>query len=368
MNTEFFTLDEIRRQPQLWEDTFERYKNQKNEIEKFIDDILEKYKKANVIFTGAGTSQYVGDTIFSYLKTQHKNLVFESIGTTSIVSSPEEFLRNEPTILVSFARSGNSPESVAAIEKAKETIDDLFQIVITCAENGALAKNSKNDDRAYLFLLDERTNDRGFAMTSSFSDMALAALLIFDKKSFEEKEKTVKSLIELGNEVVSKEDEIEEITKKYDYNRVVYVGSRAYTGLTREAQLKILELTAGEISTVFDSSMGLRHGPKSFINDKTAFFCFVSNNDYTRLYDVDIINEVKSDNIATLIKPISSKNLNLNEFKIKENSLEDAYQSIVYVVFAQFFAAYSAIKVGNDVDNPSKSGTVNRVVKGVTIH
>lgn len=367
MNTEFYTLDEIRDQANLWQDTYNRYEQNKEELNKFLKEIYDKHGKVRVIFTGAGTSQYVGDTILPELKNHSDKYEFFSIGTTDIVANPKEFLINEPTILVSFARSGNSPESVAACDKAEEEIDDLYQVVITCAEEGKLAQRSRKDDRAFLFLLNEKTNDRGFAMTSSFTDMSLAALLTFDKRDDKEKEEITKDIVNAAKDLISREEEIEAITQKYDYERVVYTGSGSLGGLTREAQLKILELTAGEIATVFDTSMGFRHGPKSFINDKTMFFNFVSNDDYTAQYDKDILNEVKSDEVAVSTMAITTRDLDFDSFKVNSKA-PDGYLAIVYIIFAQFFACYTAIKVGNDVDNPSKSHTVNRVVKGVTIH
>ncbi|MDO4594394.1 MAG: SIS domain-containing protein [Tissierellia bacterium] len=367
MNTEFYTLDEIRNQADLWEDTFNRYLDLKEELDQFLDDIYQKHGRVRVIFTGAGTSQYVGDTIYPELKNNNEKYDFYSIATTDIVSNPNEYLINEPTILVSFARSGNSPESVATVKKAYENIDDLYEVVITCAEEGKLAVNTRGNDKAFLFLLNEKTNDRGFAMTSSFTDMALAALLTFEDRLLEEKQEICEIIVDAARNVIKREEEIEEITKNYDYERVVYTGSGSLSGLSREAQLKILELTAGEIATVFDSSMGFRHGPKSFINNKTIFFNFVSKDEYTSQYDRDILNEVKNDEIATLTMAIGEKVGSIDSFEIEAN-VPDGYLSIVYIIFAQFFAAYTAIKVGNDVDHPSKSQTVNRVVKGVTIH
>lgn len=366
MNKNFVTMDEIRNQHKIWTDTFKNYKENAEKINDFLAKIKEKHQKVRVIFTGAGTSQYVGDTLLGYLKGK-TDFEFDSLATTEIVSAVDTYLKNEPTILVSFARSGNSPESVATCQKAKGKIDDLYQVVITCAKEGKLALNTENDPESLLFLINEKANDKGFAMTASFTNMVLAALLIFDDKSISEKEEIVNKLVNAAEDVIKREDEIRAISEKYDYNRVIYTGSAVFKALSQEAQLKILELTAGEIATLFDSSMGFRHGPKSFIDPKTIFFNFVSNDAYTRNYDLDILNEVRDDKIATLTMAISNTDLRMDNFKI-DLDLEDVYMSIVYVIFAQLFACYTAIKLDNDVDNPSRSHTVNRVVKGVIIH
>lgn len=371
MDKQFVTLDEIKQQPEMWKSTLDIVEKNGEKIEKFFKEIEDKYEEVEVIFTGAGTSDYVGNVIQPHLKGMNsKRYTFESIPTTDIVSNPYIFLENKPTILVSFARSGNSPESVGTVKLAEKCIDDLYQVVITCAEEGKLAVNAKNDENTLLILLDKRTNDKGFAMTSSFSSMALAALLIFDRAEHEAKRNYVDKMIKLGEEVKTRTDEIQKLVDN-EFDRIVYLGSGSLGKLTREAQLKILELTAGAITTCFDSSMGFRHGPKSFVNENTLVIDFVSNNTYTRQYDLDIVNEIKADGIAREVYPVyvSKEDLNLGGFRFEDGlDLPDVYLAIVFVMIAQFISLKTAIKVKNDVDNPSASGTVNRVVKGVTIH
>lgn len=46
---------------------------------------------------------------------------------------------------------------------------------------------------------------------------------------------------------------------------MIYLGSGVFGYLTKEARLRILELSAGQIATLFDTSMEFRHGPKSFV-------------------------------------------------------------------------------------------------------
>ena len=371
------TTKEIQQQPEIWGEVWESYQNQQQHILSFIDAIkAEATGKVRVIFTGAGTSAYVGDTIVPYLnKTgDRKTFTFESIATTDIVASPEDYLQEEEwTVLVSFARSGNSPESVAAIDVANKIVKDIRHITITCAADGLLAKAASHDENNLLVLMPERSNDQGFAMTGSFSCMTLAALLIFDQTSLEKKKNIVQAVIQLGSEVVGQESKLASIVDK-DFNRIVYLGSGSLAGLTREAQLKVLELTAGKITTMFDSSMGFRHGPKSFIDDQTIVFTFVNNNGYTRQYDLDILTEISHDQIALQTVAIA-QNMEEQEYKGSaihfNNSAEllpEGYLALPFAMVAQTISLLSAVKVGNTPDKPSASGTVNRVVKGVTIH
>lgn len=370
------TTNEIKQQPDLWKETYAIYKDKKESIKAFLKELEGKHTRIRVIFTGAGTSAYVGETILPYLKEKVNEDKWEllSIPTTSIVSNPYQFLKPDiPTLLVSFARSGNSPESVATVQLAQQIITELYQLTITCAPEGKLAKKAEGDEKNLLVLMPEKSNDQGFAMTGSFTCMTLTALLIFDNLAEETEQTVVNTIYKMGKSVIEREDFIQDIIDR-DFDRIIYLGSGSLEGLTREAQLKVLELTAGKVVTNFDSSLGFRHGPKSFVNDKSLVFLFVSNNEYTKKYDHDMLNELKADDIANYICAIEvngDKTFQGNSFLYDEpqaKELPDAYLALPYVMFGQTISLLASVKSGVRPDTPSPSGTVNRVVKGVTIH
>lgn len=359
-----YTYTEILNQADTWLEVYNLYEKRKNDIENFLKKVG---KDCKVIFTGAGTSEYVGNIALDYLKT-HGEFEFESVATTDLVSAPYlHFEKNQKTLLVSFARSGNSPESLAAVKLGKKLVDDFYNLPITCAKEGKLAQALKDDENSYVFLEPEITNDKGFAMTNSFSSMLLATLLIFDTKTQNKKE-IVEKISKLGKEIYNNLEEIENLVN-FDFNRVVYLGSGPLGKLTKEARLKILELTAGEVATIWESSMGFRHGPKSFVDENTLVISFVSSNPYTRLYDLDILDEIANDKIAKKIIGISNSKLDRDyELIFEEEGLDDVYLSLAYIIVAQIIALVTSLRVGNTPDNPSRTHTVNRVVKGVTIH
>ena len=369
------TTREIEQQPELWQQTWSIYQNNKTKITDFLNQINQKWGKVRVIYTGAGTSAYVGNTIMPYLQKNgdRKKYDFEAIDTTKIVSTPEDYLEKDtPTILVSFARSGNSPESVATVELAKKLVTNLYQIAITCAPEGHLAQDLEGDPTGLVLLMPEKSLDQGFAMTGSFSCMSLMALLVFDTLTDEKKEHIVNQIAQMGKSVIDREDEIQSLVD-VDFNRITYIGSGSLGGLAEETRLKILELTAGEVAALFDTSMGLRHGPKSFLDKKTIVFDFVSNNTYTRQYDLDILNEIKDDQIVPLVMAVGQEkegqDFSGKSFMFAEKELlPDAYLALPDVMFGQTIALLTSIKVNNKPDTPSPTGTVNRVVKGVTIH
>lgn len=372
----YITAKEIRQQPRLWKETFDIIKNKKNEIKKFIDEI-DKENNLRIIFTGAGTSAFVGKCIAPYLDSKLDHRV-EVVATTDIVSNPDNYLHsNIPTLLISCARSGNSPESVATVELAESLINNLYQIFITCNPDGSLAKRAYENNKNLLILMPADSNDQGFAMTGSFTTMILSSLLIFDLDRLDELEEEVNTIANIGEDLLeNKIDEIKDI-ESIDFDRIIYLGSSSLKGLAREAALKILELTRGEIISSYNSSLGFRHGPKSIINDKTLVISYLSNDEYTRRYEVDLLKEMKLEGGDKKVVAISSYKdaeiENLVDYFIwmhedKKDYKDDVFLVLNYILIGQIFALFKSINLGISPDNPSPDGIVNRVVKGVTIH
>ncbi|MBA4494168.1 SIS domain-containing protein [Paenactinomyces guangxiensis] len=370
------TMKEIFQQPKLWRETVNMIEQQKEEIQAFLHDPLIR-KKARVLFTGAGTSAYVGDTVTPCVSRKIPNRT-ESIPTTDIVANPMDYLHEHiPTILVSFARSGNSPESVGAYDLAEQIVKDIYQIVITCNREGSLAKKASSNSNSLVIYMPEESNDLGFAMTSSFSCMYLAALLLFDLDDLEAAKKKAAQIANHAQRILN--EQLKEVQELVSLNkkRVVYLGSSTLKGLAKETCLKNLELTSGIIPTFWESILGFRHGPKSLIDDETLIFVFLSNDPYTRRYDLDLLRELHSDGGNKTIVAITygdepelyewcGKVLVVSE--TEHSGLEDHFIALDYLLYGQLFAMFNSLSLGIDPDNPSPSGTVNRVVKGVHIH
>ena len=368
------TTREIYQQPQVWQTAFGNYKAQADEIAAFLNNIDEKYDYIKVILTGAGTSAYVGETLLPYFRKiyDERKWNFNAIATTDVVANPLAYLHKEvPTILVSFARSGNSPESVAAVDLAKDIVEELYQITITCAAEGKLAQQAHGDERNLLLLQPAPSNDAGFAMTSSFTSMMLTALLVFAKTDLVTKEEKISALIALSQEMLDSAAAIQKMVS-LDYNRVIYLGAGPFFGLAHEAQLKILELTAGQVATMYESPIGFRHGPKSLVNEETVVVVFSSTDTYTKLYDLDLVREVAGEEIARKVILLTDQKENLENVEqvilSSQYLVDDVYRVFPYIVYGQLFALLTALKVKNRPDTPSPTGTVNRVVQGVIIH
>lgn len=370
------TAKEIIQQPDTWRESVKNLIKNKIEIKSFINSFLSK-KEFRIILTGAGTSAFAGEVCEPYL-TSLLNKRVEAIATTDLVASPKSyFIKDIPTLLVSFARSGNSPESVHAVNLASQLVDDLYQIVITCNENGKLAKNTVNDEKSLLLLMPPQTNDLGFAMTSSFTTMVLNAMAVFNIDNIENFSSDVDKLSNSVNDFI--ENNIEKVTSlaNEDFERIVYLGSSTSKGIARESALKVLELTAGKVNASYDTPLGFRHGPKSVVDDETVSVIYISNDEYTRKYDLDLAKEMlahkKNDKVVIVGDNIEEDILNKADYVFNVENINYTVENEVLlplqqIIFGQMLSFLKSVNLGITPDNPCPTGEVNRVVQGVILH
>lgn len=359
-----WTRREILQQPDTLRATHALLAGQRGSIEAFLAPLLAN-PDLRIMLAGAGTSAFIGECLAATL-TRGTGRCVEAVATTDIVSAPDLYLKSDtPTLVVSFGRSGNSPESIAAIELVDARVSDAHHLIITCNADGALAKRAGND--AYVVTLPEATHDRGFAMTSSFSAMMYAALAIFS--GIQGCDARIEPIAEaVAGALETVELRMAKLAAR-EFRRVVYLGSGPFQGLAREAALKLLELTDGATATMFDSTLGFRHGPKTFVNRDTLIVVFVSNDPLTRAYDRDMIEELRKDDVAGAVLVVSAQGEIGDTIAVR--GLESAADSDLlfpYIIPAQLFALHASLDRGLTPDTPNKAGTVNRVVQGVRIY
>lgn len=369
-----YTTREIHQQPATWEKTYDQIVEMKDEIKEFIDKVI-KCDDFDVILTGAGTSEFVGNSLFSYLN-KKLNYKVKSYATTDITASPENYIsKDKPTLLISFGRSGNSPESIGALDSAEAVSDNIYHLFVTCNKNGALSKRALNNKKCLAINLTDETHDQSFAMTSSFTNMYLAVLLVFNIDNIKEIKNEISVIMTNANTLVNERfDYFKKVVDEYDFDRIVYLGSNTLKGIAQESALKMLELTAGKVVTMYDTPLGFRHGPKSIVDDKTLTVIFLSDFEYTRKYEIDLLKEMSLQRKGNKILVISNKKYvdvnNLADFYYTFDSsyLDNVFVGLDYIVCAQLIALFKSLSLDITPDNPCPTGEVNRVVKGVTLY
>jgi len=357
------TIGEIGQQPGAWREVGRRAAD---EADAFLRAVVDR-PDVRVILTGAGSSAFAGEIAAPALR-RHLGRRVDAIPTTDIVANPMDHLEREtPTLVVSFGRSGNSPESLATTALADDLVDDVWHLVLTCDPDGRLSRAHTGKPNSLVVHMPDRTNDSGFAMTSSLTSMLLTCLTLLGPLTPRDAE----ALAGAAEHVIGLQRDIRALAQSKK-QRFVYLGSGSLEGLARESALKLLELTAGEVVTYFDSPLGFRHGPKSVLDADTIVLVYVSTDPYTRLYDLDIIAEIRAqlgENAVTVLstEPIPG-DLGPSIVLPGLSGLDDAAVALPYLVFAQYIALFTSLEYGKTPDNPFPSGEVSRVVKGVTIH
>ena len=365
-----WTTKEINQQPAVWKKVAAQALRYSVEIDQFIAALLDNHR-LRIVLTGAGTSAFIGDCLAPAMSHTLGRWV-DAVSTTDLVARPDGYLyRDVPTLLVSFARSGNSPESVAAIDLCEQFVSNCQHLIITCNREGKLSERGNAMRNAKVIVLPDETNDRSFAMTSSFSSMLLAAGMIF--RVLPREAAQVNHISAAAEKVMADIGSMLPALVENRFERVIYLGSGALKGLAREAALKMLELSDGQVIATSDTSLGFRHGPKTIVNHQTLIVVMLSNDPTTRRYDLDILRELRGDAVAGRIVAVSAiadaatahPDHILVDFMARES---DIATCLPFVVFAQALALVQSIALGLKPDSPNASGTVNRVVQGVTIY
>ena len=368
-----FTFNEIHQQPAMWRKELKALLEKQDAISAFMHKYLTP--DTDIVLTGAGTSAFIGDALQPVMRGMWHNV--RSVATTDIITHANYLLNPEkPLLLVSFARSGNSPESVGAVNLANKLCKNVAHVYITCNKNGKLALQAEGKDNILLLLLPEETDDKSLAMTSSFSTMLLTCLMLSHidtlDKDLEMIEKTAKNAEAV---IAEYEDKLKEIASR-PFERGVFLGSGALKGIAEECHLKLQELTDGAVVCKFDSFLGFRHGPKAVVNSKSIVVYLMTEQEDVQRYERDLVKQVDANNtpVAQIIV-IAGKAPELEGVKAdlvvkmpygpKEN---DFYGIVPYVLVGQLLGYYASLAHGLNPDAPSVSGNIHRVVEGVTIY
>jgi tagatose-6-phosphate ketose/aldose isomerase len=371
-----YTASEIYGQVDLWENTLDRVNGLSDRLHPFLKEFQDRGKGC-IVCTGAGTSEFIGYCIEGLLR---KNLgtPVNVFSTTKIVTTPSDvFFPGYPFLLISFARSGNSPESIGAVKIADMTTPKVSHLIITCNILGLLYKWGKEREAALTLCLDEKTNDRGLAMTSSFSNMVIAGQALSHSYNSKMYFSTLERLIRAGKNILeSAPDTVKEICS-LDFHRAVFLGNGSNFGTAVESHLKLQELTSGTVMCAYDTFLGLRHGPESVIDPQTLVTAYISNDQYLRKYEVDLLREIREKKIGLSVLTcggsIDREIRDLSDYVIEydpNHSLDiaDDLTPPVLVTVGQLLGLFKSLQLGFKPDSPSDQGVIHRVVKGVKVY
>jgi len=365
----FHTLREILQQPATWLDTSERMVGQMSELSRRMEGIR------SVVLTGSGSSEYAGSCVRLVIQNA-LGVDTQSVGGGAILTHGTAAIPPErPGLMISLARSGDSPESVAAVSLMLESDPRIRHLVITCNREGKLATTYRDDPRVQVIALDERTHDRSLVMTSSFTNMVLAARALGLLDAPDRYRALGRDLSERAGALLNASFDIVAETAEKDFRRVVFLGSGSRFGAARESALKMLEMTAGRVVTASETYLGLRHGPMSLIHADTLVVCFLSSDPQIRGYESDLIRELNHKKLG-LGKLIFGQNVpadlagpaDVVVESAGDTMLKDEEWPILDAMVGQILAFSRCRAEGLQPDSPSSDGVIQRVVQSFAMH
>ena len=344
------TWAEIHAQPDIWRAWGQTFDPQP------VHDWIAGLDIDQIWLTGAGTSAFIGDIIAAGLEGRAGPII-RSVPSTDIVSRPSQYLQSGRMLVVSFGRSGDSTETIGVLDALDALAPAAPRLNITCNSKGALARRKSTGGAQRAIILPRETHDKGFAMTSSFSTMLLTALSVLDRP------------VGFAHRMSDLATELSALLSREPFaakrpKRAVFLGTGPMAYAAREAALKVMELTAGETAALWDSTLGFRHGPKSFVQDETDIFVLTCNDAHAHGYERDLIDELRHQYPGSGITTIGAgQDI---AFDMPDGPV---WAAPLAIAVAQVLGARWSADMGLNVDDPfAGRGTLTRVVSGVQLY
>jgi tagatose-6-phosphate ketose/aldose isomerase len=354
MNGNGHTWREIQQQPTLWPTTAERVREGIERLQ-----VQAKLKDARVVITGAGTSAYVAAAIAAAWPRAI------AVPSTDLLLAPERYIE-DATVLLSVARSGDSPESMAVVERVHRLRPEIWHLAVTCNPRGGLATSPLVNS----IVLDPRANDESLVMTSSFSNLLLAGLCLVKADCMDPVIALAAAAAQAKFALINERMKI--LADRTD-DRVLFLASPPLVSWAQEGALKVLEMTAGRFAVMAETYLGLRHGPMSFVRQNTQVFCLLSNDRGRRPYEEDLIRELRAKNLGHLVGIYNNEDNRIKQLfdevipPLLPQALDDI-RTPFEIIGVQLLGHHLSLRVGLNPDSPSPGGVINRVARGIRIY
>ena len=373
------TPHEIAQQPATWRNTWKLFEKRLPEIQEFLTKagLQSKPEQRPIVYlVGAGTSDYIGQCLYHLLR-QKWQCEVEAVSSTSLLIDFSDFvLKDRPYLWISFSRSGDSPEGVAVLQRALTQEPHISHLVISCNASGKMTQMVTGQKSCLSIVLDEPTNDRGLAMTSSFTNMVLFGQALANTWSAAQFAPTVEAICGAAESFLPLAAKMAATLAELNYARACFIGSGALAGVAQEAALKLLELTAGKVKTMSETTLGLRHGPMAALDQETLFICFLSTENTRQRYEIDLLREIaRKQLVGASIATIGCGAQRLPEIENTQIlapaghwDVPDIYRPVIDVLFGQLLGLFFSLHHGLTPDSPSPNGAISRVVQPIMIY
>jgi len=369
-----FTPREIAQQPESWKITYQRCQEQIPALQALLARAGVGTPASRTVFlVGAGTSDYACRALAPLLRKRWNCDVWTVPSTTLLTDFDEYHRPGKEYFWISVSRSGDSPEGVALLERALTQHPEILHLVITCNVRGQMAELcGRHPDRALALLLDEAVNDRGLAMTSSFTNMVLAGQCLANLHNLSAFGEVIGQMVDAGEQFLPLAAETAATVTTLGCQRACFIGSDVLRAVADESALKVVELTAGRVSTVAESALGLRHGPLSSLDGQALLVAYVSSDPRRRNYERDLLNEICRKRLGRARVVVTSGPPDdvaaLADYTLQltcPTGFADEYRAVLDVMLGQLLGLFASLRCGLKPDQPSPNGAITRVVSPI---
>ncbi|MET1159812.1 MAG: SIS domain-containing protein [Thermoprotei archaeon] len=308
---------------------------------KEIGSRISSYEFNKVFLIGCGSSFYIGVVVSYLLKRLLQNKCIKALPSSELLLY-EHVNLDERSLVIGFSRSGNTAETVSALELAKSKGSKTVLLSIN--------KESKGSRIVDEYVYVDVGVERGIVMTKSFVSLTLAGLLLSDSISGPSEAIGSQALSKFSsfvNKVIDDKEHYLNLGKELalsSYERFVFLGSGPSYGIALEASLKFKETSY--IATEAIHALEFRHGPMATVNEKQVEFIINPTGEsfevVYRLYK-DIVN-------------IGGKVIRLSDERkpdiLLANTGVEELNALEAIVPLQYIAMGYALAKGKDPDNP----------------
>lgn len=372
-----FTTREIAQQPDTWQKTLGIFEEQQERICAFLSaaGVLGPLEsRPQVMLVGAGTSDYIGESLASLLR-QRWGCEVSAVASTDLLPSLSEYvIAGRRYLWISFSRSGDSPEGVNVLEQALAMYPEISHLVVTCNPAARMLELAADHERVCSIILDDAVNDRSLAMTSSFTNMVVMGHCLAHAWSLDEYRDVLQGMIAASKTFLNHSSDLAQVTAQRGKPRICMLGSGALAAVAKESALKVLEMSGGQVKTMAIASLGLRHGPMAALDGDTDLVFFLSSDRTRGRYESDLLREIRSKQITAscIVVGLESDRDHVaplcDVYHAIDGSFVDAYRPPVDVIFGQLLGLYCSITLGLRPDAPSPQRVISRVVSDFTIY
>ncbi len=357
---EQFTYREILSQSQSWEATLKTLASLPPAVVQRLKQLYtERDQPGEILFTGCGSTYYLALSAASFWRRLTGSAAL-ALPASELWLNPETIFgengeqtgSHRPFFLVAISRSGETTETLRAVERYSERIGGE-NLAVTCYPESSLARAAKYT------LVTREAQEESFAQTRSFTSMYLllqaAACMACENEVLLGQLRTVPNGFSrlIGDYKIL----VKGIAENTKLERIVFLGSGINYGLACEAMLKMKEmsLTPAEAFHFLE----FRHGPKSVVAPDTLIVGLLD--EAARQHEMLVLAEMRELGASVLAISSGKQTLPADFHIALQSGVDYIAERVLTLPLLQLLAYYRAVHKGLNPDRPTNLEAVVRL-------